>query len=588
MNKWNLNVLYTSYEDPQFKKDIEMYQTIINENQQYAATLSQQKDTQSTLIDILKSWEKEQSYAEKLFSYVQLRESCDTSDPQTANYQNQLLKIANCGTTASATFQRFISNCNDLDQYVNKSDFLKKYAFILKELQTNGKHLLSNEGEEIVAKLNNSGGHAWQSLHSYLTSMLNIDFEGEQLSLPQIRNKAYDEDQKVRKAAYLSEQKAYEKIADSIAFSLNNIKAQVISECELRKHKDPLSLTLHNARMSEETLTALLSGIQEYLPLFQQYLKHKAKLLNHRNGLPWYDLFAPIQKSKSIKKYSVQEAKTYLLSHFKNFSNDMYEMIEQAFDEDWIDFFPRMKKVGGAFCNNLPFLKQSRILTNFDGSQDGLLTLAHELGHAYHGMMIENNAPLNRDYCMPLAESASTFNEFYILKKSIAESDDDHKIILIEKQLQDITQLICDIYSRYLFESEVFKRRKKEFLFTKDLNEIMLSAQKDAYQDGLDPSCLHPYMWVNKPHYYSPSLSFYNFPYAFGGLFARGLLLQYEKDPKQFVPNYQKMLKATCTDTVEDVAKIVNINVCEPAFWKESLASYKPLVETFLAYPTLK
>ena len=106
--------------------------------------------------------------------------------------------------------------------------------------------------------------------------------------------------------------------------------------------------------------------------------------------------------------------------------------------------------------------------------------------------------------------------------------DKEVKLGLIENQLQDLCQIICDIYSRYLFEKAVFDRRSDEFLFKDQLNEIMLDAQKQAYGDGLDPNCLHPYMWVCKSHYYSSDLSYYNWPYAFGGLFARGLVVKYQ------------------------------------------------------------
>ena len=100
----------------------------------------------------------------------------------------------------------------------------------------------------------------------------------------------------------------------------------------------------------------------------------------------------------------------------------MADMIVEAFDEEWIDFFPRSGKVGGAFCSNLPFIKQSRILTNFDGSLSDVVTLAHELGHAYHGLNIQDHLPLNTGYTMPVAETASNFNETN-MKAAIEEAE---------------------------------------------------------------------------------------------------------------------------------------------------------------------
>jgi pepF/M3 family oligoendopeptidase len=324
----------------------------------------------------------------------------------------------------------------------------------------------------------------------------------------------------------------------------------------------------------------MLEAMVEYMPAFHKYLKHKAKLLGHRNGLPWYDLFAPIGESES--KFTIEEAREYLLENFREFSDDLVDMVEQAFEEEWIDFFPRKGKIGGAFCMNMPIVKQSRVLTNFTGTLNDVITLAHELGHAYHGLHIQDHLPLNTEYSMPVAETASTFNESLIMEAVIKNASGMEKMALIESQLQDITQIICDIYSRYLFETEVFEKSKQGFLFADELKEIMLRAQKAAYGDGLDHEYLHPYMWVVKPHYYSVAESFYNFPYAFGALFARGLYEKYKNEGKEFVPKYKALLNATTVSTVEDVAKEAEINLEDPEFWRTSLKAFEGLVDEFI------
>ena len=145
---------------------------------------------------------------------------------------------------------------------------------------------------------------------------------------------------------------------------------------------------------------------------------------------------------------------------------------------------------------------------------------------------------------MPVAETASTFYECVVMASAINKAADDaEKLALIESQLQDATQIICDIYSRFRFEAKVFENRESEFMNAETLSGYMLEAQKQSYGDGLDHSTLHPYMWICKGHYYGPT--FYNFPYAFGGLFARGLYAQYEKEGDAFIPKYNKLLHTT-------------------------------------------
>ena len=260
----------------------------------------------------------------------------------------------------------------------------------------------------------------------------------------------------------------------------------------------------------------------------------------------------------------------------------MAEITDRAFEENWIDFFPREGKVGGAFCAGVENAKQFRILTNFDGSFSDVVTLAHELGHGYHDFMTYDNRPLNLNYSMPVAETASTFNENLVTNYAIRNAaSDEEKLALIEGQLSDVTQIICDIYSRFLFESKVVENRSSQFMFADELCQIMLDAQKEAYGDGLDPECLHPYMWVCKGHYYSAHLGFYNFPYAFGGLFARGLYAKYEKEGASFLEKYNYMLKETPVRSVEDVAKICDIDLTDKEFWLMSLHSYDEAIAEF-------
>ena len=114
-----------------------------------------------------------------------------------------------------------------------------------------------------------------------------------------------------------------------------------------------------------------------------------------------------------------------------------------------------------------------------------IFTLAHELGHAYHGELIKNERILNTDYPMTIAETASIFFETLICDKAFNSVDEREKIIILEYELNSATQVIVDIYSRFLFERDVFERCENEFLTSDNLNSIMLNAQKEAYGDSM-------------------------------------------------------------------------------------------------------
>ncbi|WP_302558555.1 M3 family oligoendopeptidase [Holdemania filiformis] len=580
MKEWNLNDLYTGYDSEAFQQDFAALDTHISAMNALAESLGQ-RDPHSTLKAIIEQLSAYQTLTRRLGAYLSLRQSANTADQQTVSMNSRFQIKTSQSALASTRFQKWIA-AQDLDALIPSDPLFQQHAFWLQEIRSHAAHTLSDEVEDAIGKMELNGSNAWAQLQEYMTSTVAVTMDGQDYTLSSIRNLAYSTDPTVRKKAYEAELKAYDKIKDAVCFALNSIKGEANTVSELRHFDSVLDMTLFNSRMRKETLDAMFTAIDEALPRFHAYLRHKAELLGYTDGLPFYELFALM--GKSTRTFTTDEAKAYLIQNFTSFSKDVAGIIERAFDEEWIDFFPRKGKVGGAFCCNLPMLKQSRVLTNFDGSLSDVVTLAHELGHAYHGHRIENHSPLNTRYSMPVAETASTFNETVIMNAAIRDAaSDEEKMMLIESTLQDVTQVICDIYSRYLFETEVVEKRKDGFLFSDDLEDIMLRAQKKAYGTGLDHSQLHPYMWICKSHYYDAGLNFYNFPYAFGCLFAKGLYAQYQKEGPAFVDKYNRLLEATTVSSVEDVAAMAGIDITRPDFWRDSLAIVETMIDEFIA-----
>lgn len=477
-----------------------------------------------------------------------------------------------------AAFKDWASKLPNLMELVSQDEVLSGYRFLFENMADSARYLLPGMGEEIMARMELSGGNAWSDLQQYLTSTVEVDYRGQTTNLSAVRNLAYDPNPQVRQDAYKAELAAYDKIKDSVAFALNSIKLETITDCRLRGYESPLERTLKRSFLSRQTLDAMLGAMDEYLPKFWQYLKVKGKALGHENGLPWYDLFAPMGNAST--KFTTQQARDFLVELFAGFDAELSQMVATAFDNAWIDFYPRDGKAGGAFCAGVACLGESRILTNFDGMFTDVVTLAHELGHAFHNQCIRDHRPLNRDYSMPVAETASTFNECVVMAAAIKEAkDDDERLALIESQLQDAAQIICDIYSRYRFETMVFANRESQFMDAGTLCGFMTKAQEQSYGDGLDHDQMHPYMWVCKSHYYGPT--FYNFPYAFGGLFARGLYAQYETEGAPFVEKYKRLLHTTTVATAEDTAKVAGIDLTDKRFWRGALQTIADQIDLF-------
>ena len=574
---WKLDNIYKDFSDPAFSQDLEQLKKTVAECDGYMAKLPQ-TDPAEGLRTGIAMLEQIAVLASKLMSYAMLRQAANTRDQEAASRTGQVMAVISETAASDAAFKAWAAKLPNLTQLVAEDPELKAYTFLFENIERSSRYLLPGIGEQIMAKLQLSGGNAWSDLQQYLTSTVPVTYRGETINLSAVRNLAYDPDSQVRKDAYEAELACYDRIRDAVAFALNSIKLETLSDCRLRGYESPLMRTLEHSNMEKQTLDAMLEAMDEYLPVFWKYLKAKAKLLGYEKGLPWYDLFAPV--GKSSQKFTAEQARDYLVQVFGGFDRELADMVDRAFREEWIDFYPRDGKAGGAFCAEVDCLQESRILTNFDGAFGDVVTLAHELGHAFHNLCIKDQKPLNKDYSMPLAETASTFNECVVMAAAIeSTADKAEKLALIESQLQDATQIICDIYSRFRFEAEVFRRRPEEFMDAQTLCDMMLDAQKSCYGDGLDADLLHPYMWVCKSHYYGPT--FYNFPYAFGGLFARGLYACYEKEGQSFVPKYKKLLLTTTVASAEDTAKVAGIDLTDKAFWRAALQTIADQIELF-------
>ncbi len=581
---WDLTPIYKSTDSDEYKKDKENYLKKIENLNLWAKKNFSGSKNKIEKLEYYITEKNELSKYNKLSLYLNLLSSTDTSNEKIIKEIDEIENIEIKMTSHEVNFTHFLKEIENIKETINASEILKQFAFYIQEAKKYSDHILSPSEENIISLMRKTSSSLFEKQWEQLSSNLLVDIEkdGKQQKLPLsvIRNYAYDSDSSLRKKAYESELKAYEKIETSAAFSLNGIKGEVIALSKIRGFGSPLEMTLEASRIDKKILDTMFLTIKENIPEIQKYFLKKAEILNHKNGLPFYDLFAPIDKDDI--KFTYEEAKNFVIKNFKDFSEKLGDFAENAFDKNWIDVIPKKGKVGGAFCEGIHSIKESRILTNFTGSLNDTVTLAHELGHAYHDSCLYDEKELNCEYPMPIAETASTFCETLILNSALKTASNREKKIILENDLSGIAQTIIDIYSRFLFEDEVFKRREKGFVSVSELKEIMTNSQKEAYGKGLDEKYLHPYMWICKPHYYDSDFNYYNFPYAFGLLLSKGLYAKYLKDKKAFVELYDKMLSVTGKNNISDCVKLCGIDLYDINFWRSGLKIINEEIESFI------
>lgn len=582
---WSLKELYPSFESQEFKIDMDKLTNKINEVNEWANEIV--KDNNDILVKLeeyIKRYSKLTELISKIGAFIELSISVNTKDTEALRYSDIFEKKLTHMVEASTKVERYISTIDNIEHIIEKSELLKAHEYVLKSIVEQSKYLLSDKEESIIANMKNTGSNAWSKLKDNLISSLMVEIkendEVKEYPLTVVLNMAEDKSEEVRKRAYEAEIASYKKVEEGVAAALNGIKGEVLTVCDFRGYKSPLEKTLLDSRMDEESLNAMLDAMKESLPVFRKYLRRKAEMLGHKNGLPFYDLYAPI--SNADMKFTYDEGAKFVVKNFRTFSDNLGDFAQKAIDNNWIDVEPREGKVGGAFCAGLHFIGESRILLNYGGSFGDVVTMAHELGHGFHGECLKNEAILNSEYPMPIAETASTFCETIIKKAAIKEANKDEALAILEAEICDCTQVIVDIYSRFLFEKSVFEARKESALTVSQIKELMLEAQREAYGDGLDEEYLHPYMWAWKPHYYDADYNYYNFPYAFGLLFAKGLYAEYLKKGESFTSEYERLLSITGKNKIADITKEVGIDIHNKEFWRNSLKTIEEDIEKFI------
>lgn len=475
-----------------------------------------------------------------------------------------------------------------LPDFYRRFPQFEQYQSVLERELYEAEHQMPAEQEDLACDMQRSGGNAWSRLQEQIISNMADSQSGRTFN--ELRNDAFSADARLRFESYQKELALLEQNRIPLAACLSSIKGETITLSKRRGWSSALDRALSGSRINRKSLEAMLSAIEESLPDWRAYLQAKAALLartgqtvnREAGGIAFYDLFAPVGSTAEQKAWGFDEARDYIVRKFSAFSAEMGDFARQAFDSCWIDARVRAGKTGGAFDEDFPLQKESRVLSNFTGTFSDVITLAHELGHAYHFRCVLGNDFALQDYPMTLAESASTFAETLVKQDLIARSDGAGKLAVLELDLQDACQILVDILSRYYFETEVFARRAEGELGAEDLCHLMKAAQDKSYGEGLG-SAKHPYMWAVKSHYYIPDLDFYNFPYAFGQLFAAGLYRRYQAEGAAFAKAYTELLSQTGRLDCEDLCLRAGFDITAPDFWKSGIALYKEEIAQFLS-----
>ncbi|CQR59120.1 M3 family oligoendopeptidase [Paenibacillus riograndensis] len=587
---WELDSLYPSFQSEKYWQDRRLLTEYTERLIEWAAGHFQnrtqnEKELAQAIEQFLKQYNAYKRVYHCLFSYAELRFSLDRSDAEAMNRMDELEDAAAAAGEAHAGFSKWLAGVADLKAVIASSAYLAGHEFYLYGLQRQSEHLLGEEAESVIARMQSTGSKAWERLYMRTLSMLRMDVQiggqARSLSLAELQNLAYDGDAGVRKAAYEAEREACRSVEEQSAACLNSVSGEALAIYGLRGYASPLHKVLKASRMNRKTLEVMLEAIEESLPFFHQYYMKKAALLGHSGPLPFYDVFAPLAEESSAK-ITYPEAGDVIVSGFSAFSPELGEFARKVFRQRWIDAEPREGKGNFGMCVDIFPIGESRIITSFTGNYIDVSVLAHEIGHAYHSSCLAGETMVNTDYPVPVAETASIFCESLIHEELLNMAAESEALAIRERSLSDAGYYIVDFYARYLFESRLYERRQSGPLSAHELNDLMHESMVAAYGGSVDPATFHPYQWISKAGYYMAGNEFLNFPYSFGLLFSKGLYAQYKKQGGDFAERYRSFLAATSKNTIADAAGLMNIDVDSPQFWRDALALIAEDIQEFV------
>lgn len=574
--KWDLERLYSGGSDSkQFRLLLEMVEIMIHKFEDEIKKMSSALITLdiANIKRMLDEATKIRANLSEASSFISCLLAINPKASNASALQGNLSKFVSRFESIMKRIHKMLADIND-DRWGHllTSKELMQFEFILKEWREQGKYYLSEKEEDIISDLMADGYHAWGSLYrSFINSLrvhIEIDGETKELSFGQAFNLRSHPDPRIRQASHAALEKEWNKNQDVFAKILNHTAGYRLQIYKKRGITNILDDPLRKNRMNEESLHRMWSVVEKFKQPFVTYLNIKAKLMGNKE-MHSYDFWAPVLKTS--KKIPYDKAVDFILEHLSQFGTELEDFARQAIHQDWVDSADTPNKSAAAFCARFPLSGESRICLNFGERITDVLTLAHELGHAFHNHALQKLNPLNTFYPLSIAETASIFFEMVILDAALeGAKSDEEKLFLLDERLKRSVMNFMNIHSRFLFEKRFYEERKEGFIPSIRLTQIMKEAIDEAYAGAFHSASA--YSWVWTPHFYITGSPFYNFQYTFGYLFSLSIYEEAKKHGLGYEKVYMNLLRDSGTMSIEDLVKRhLGKDITSEEFWEEGI-----------------
>jgi oligoendopeptidase F len=458
------------------------------------------------------------------------------------------------------------------NSFINSSE---KYSYYLTNLKEEKKHQLSQKEERLLIKKDQTGVSAFSRLFDEHFSKMKFLYDGKQISEETILSLLSDSNRDVRKKASESFTKELKKHQHLLAYIFNMIRADLKIDCELRGYKSAEEPRHKDNKISQKSVDALIKAAQNSFGIVHRYYEKKREILGF-DRLYDYDRYAPINSKDD--EFSFEDSKKNVLDAFETFSPKFANIAKKAFEEGWIDVYPKENKQGGAFSHPATTNTHPYILLNHTNKRRDFFTLAHELGHAIHQYLAKDVGYLASDTPLTTAETASVFAEMLVFDKLKETLNKQEKKALLASKIEDIFATLYRQINFTTFERAVHSHDGE--LSLDEFNSFWIQESKKMFGKSVELTKNYQIWWSYMPHFiHSP---FYCYAYSYGQLLVLALYGLYKSEKMvDFVEKYEKFLSAGGSKSPKELVGYFGFDIEDEKFWQIGLDEVKKLVDEF-------
>jgi len=564
-----------------------------------AQDIADLKQTSENLTDLtsenIEAWDSLLMSAESIYgrlghlsSYLSCLESADSKNEDYALGRATLIRFYAAFEKIDIDILRVFKKLskNRFASFIQRSG-MEDIAHHLRRWRERSRYTMSPKEEALASDMNIDGLSAWGRLYDKITGKLEFEFvtkdgHAKQLPISQWRSLMSNPDRDIGRAAFEGGNRAWQSIEDTCAAALNAIAGNRLTLYRHRGVKHFMDQALFGAATSSKTLEAMYKAVYQNLDTARDILRNKAQFFG-RSGIWFFEREAPLPL-KNSRTFDWEEAVDMVRRAFELSYPALADYFGKMLKTRWIESEARTGKRPGAFCTGSSLIEEQRVYMTYNGTLGDILTLAHEVGHAWHGYLLKGARPFARRYPMTLAETASIFAEHLLIDGMYKDErlDNQQKFGLLDSELTDAAVFLLDITTRFEFEKAFYEERQEGEVSVSRFKALMTETQRKIYGNVLVIDGEDPYFWASKLHFFITETTFYNFPYTFGYLLARALFLRYRLKGVEFIPEYETFLRLSGGDTVEKVSqRALKSDLTDSTFWVQAIHSLTEPLERY-------